>query len=83
MTTLITREQLEKVLAWISAGNDDGQPDEVRDCYSDIEWVGLFATYLETADIPTSSGHMYQCEVCSSRFERFMDRHDLVSGRAD
>jgi hypothetical protein len=80
MTTPITREQLEKVLAWISAGNDDGQPDEVRACYSDVEWVGIMSAYLETKDIPTSSSHMYQCEACCSRLERFMDRHDLVTG---
>jgi len=80
MAITINQEQLQNILTWISAGNDDGQPDEVRECYSDIEWVGIMSTYLETKDIPTSSSHMYQCEVCSSRFERFMDRHDLVSG---
>jgi len=37
----ITDKQLDTLLGWILRGNDDGLPNEIRECYTDEEWVDI------------------------------------------
>ena len=68
--------QLKVILKWVAGGNEDGLPNEIRECYTDDEWVGIMEAYSVKGDIPTSSSHMYQCDECCTEFENLLPALD-------
>jgi len=75
----ITDKQLDTLLGWVLRGNDDGLPNEIRECYTDGEWVDIMGKYIENKRIPTSSSHMYQCDACCTEFEKLLPTLEYLS----
>ena len=67
----LTRTQLDKLMQWILAGNEDGLPNEARGCYTATDWANI-DLILKHEEIPTDSSHVYQCEQCYEKLENKM-----------
>ena len=64
-----TTEQMDRLLEWIKAGNEDELPTETRSCYTATDWKNM-ELILKHEEVPTDSSHVYQCEECFQQLEQ-------------
>ena len=63
---------LKVILKWVAGDNEDGLPNEIRECYTDNEWLDIIEKYTQDKEIPTSSSHVYQCDTCYPQLDHII-----------